>query len=274
MNGGLPNGWVGVAADDQGLKVWHRVGETWWVDAVRRVRNGDLAGWQRVQSAGTSRVYRGQVDPAGGACFLKEYLDRDWLDPLKNLLRPSRARRALLNEEVCRSLGFHLPASRCLVEQTVRGRLVYCALVTDAVEQAPVLRDWLTRPQLGCAGHPAEFHRLLHALGRELGSWHAAGLHHGDLRLGNVLCRREGDAYRFFWLDNERNRKYRKLPLRLRVHNLMRINYEPVGVRGTDRLRAWHAYLETAGLSKDQERLLLRKVVDATMARRRRKGMI
>ncbi len=265
-------GWTRSEHLGEGLTVYHRPSENYWTAIGAAFYREQLPGLVRVESARTARVYRGSVDAAGCACYFKSYLRRDWSDTVKDAFRASRAMRALMNEQMCGPLGFHLPRSLCLVEKIHGVGLTYCALINEAVEDAPTLRDWLTREDLGLVNDRAGKREMLCAFARELGAWHAAGLHHGDLRLGNVLCRKQEGVYTFYWLDNERNRTFDVLPLRLRVHNLMRINFEPCGVDQTDRLRFWNAYLETAKLRVEDRESALSRTISKTHVRRKKRG--
>ena len=267
-------GWARETSPSLELTVLHRVDQPFWPELADEYVLGNLTTWERVPSADTSIVMKGPLPATNEPCFAKQYLNRNRIEPLKDLLRPSRARRAMNGNETARAAGFHAPRALCVVEKRSLGRVVFNALFSEAIENAPPLRSWLTDPALGVAQNTAARRDFLRAFARELGRWHAAGLHHGDLRLGNVLCRREGGGFVFFWIDNERTRRHESIPFQVRVHNLMRINFEPVGISGADRMRAWKAYLETAGVPDHQRKRLLREVVRATMARRKRRGMV
>lgn len=267
-------GWVTVRDDGSARSIFHRPGEDHWVGAARSFHEGSLKGLEKVRSARTSEVYRGALESVEGTYFFKRYLDRDRTDVLKNFFRSSRARRALLNDEQCSALGFHLPPSACLLEVYRGGLLRYCALVSRAIEEAPNLRDWLMNPELGLTGQRETKRMFLRAFAHELGAWHRAGLYHGDLRLSNVLARRDREAWTFYWLDNERNGRYARLPRRARVNNLMRVNFEPCSVSATDRMRFWKTYVEHTGLSKREAQAVLKGVTEKTYNRRKRYGWL
>jgi hypothetical protein len=101
---------------------------------------------------------------------------------------------------------------------------------------------------------------------------HRAGIIHGDLRPGNVLARKVADGWEFFFLDNERTRKWPWLPMRLRLKNLVQINMLPEGISRTDRMRFFQAYMLAnpsvcAAYKEWAERIMTR-----TRRRFRRKG--
>jgi len=258
------------------LVVYYRLGAEHWRDIARDYRHGHLRGLEPAPSARTALVHYGRVAPDSKRYYFKRYLPRNRLDPVKDLFRASRARRALASEKLLQRHGLHTPRVHCLIEEYRWGGLVFCALVTEETKDAPSVRAWLTRPELGVAENRPRRIAFLQAFAREIGTWHGSNLYHGDLRFGNVLCRQAPNGYTFVWLDNERNRHYRRgLPLAKRIRNLMQANYEPVGgVTLTDRMRFWRAYLERAGLRPERERYVLRRVVEKTQKRWRKRGWL
>jgi tRNA A-37 threonylcarbamoyl transferase component Bud32 len=232
----------------------------WWA--------GETGNMELAQSSRFATVHR------GGGHYFKRYHHRDWRDVLKHLIRSSRARRALDAGEQMEALGFHAPRAVCMVEEREGPWVRDSGLVTEEVVDAPNLREWLNRPDLGVVGVPAERRKLLAAAGHEIGRWHRAGLHHGDMRIGNILVRREGDAFVFFWLDNERNARLVPLPMRWRVHNLMQVNMERTGVTKADRLRFWRAYASAAGVAARDARRIQRSVIRYTQSRWRDRGWL
>jgi serine/threonine protein kinase len=94
---------------------------------------------------------------------------------------------------------------------------------------------------------------------------HAKGIFHGDLRLGNILTRREGNRWRFFFLDNERTKKFDSLPFKLRVKNLVQANMVRKGnISYTDRMRFFREYCAENKISKKQSKSLTEKVIEKT----------
>jgi hypothetical protein len=124
---------------------------------------------------------------------------------------------------------------------------------------------------------------LAGAFGCTVGRMHAGGIFHGDLRLGNVLAREEQDGWRFFFLDNERTKKFRRLPARLRLKNLVQINmFEPWAASNTDRMRFFKEYwaenkkskVEKAAWVRRAHHKLIKKVLNKTSRRLRKKQVL
>jgi len=65
---------------------------------------------------------------------------------------------------------------------------------------------------------------------------HAGGIFHGDLSIGNVLVVREEQKWRFFFIGNERTKKFYRLHARLRLKNLVQINMFRYGINNTEPL--------------------------------------
>lgn len=259
-------GWVAAsvqAGRGRTLTVHHRAGDDRWVELARAYWGGRLAGLEPVASSRFSVIHRGRVPPDGRLCFFKRFLVRGWRDWIKHQVRPSRARRALVRGEQIAALGFATARPLCLIEERrPGGGAGPSGLVTEAIEQAPSLQAWITRPG-------DERRRMLHALGRAIGAWHAAGLYHGDMTPYNILCRPSPAGWEVFWLDNEGSRLVPGLPMRLRVRNLVQVNKRLAGLSRTDRLRLARGYLDAVGLSPDLARELLRRVARATERRLR-----
>jgi hypothetical protein len=100
---------------------------------------------------------------------------------------------------------------------------------------------------------------------------HAKGIFHGDLRLGNVLVVREGQKWRFFFIDNERTKKFYLLPNRLRLKNLVQINMFRSGITNTDRMRFFKAYINVNPCVQVRYVGWARKVIAKTNHRLRKK---
>ena len=113
---------------------------------------------------------------------------------------------------------------------------------------------------------------LIRAFAKTVGRMHARGIFHGDLRLGNVLAAREGQNWRFFFIDNERTRKFHRLPSRLRLKNLVQVNLFIHGITDADRLRFFGAYLAVNPTIQKHYRRWVEKIIAKTNKRLSRKG--
>lgn len=88
---------------------------------------------------------------------------------------------------------------------------------------------------------------LTRELAEEVARMHNAGIFHGDLNVYNVIVvRKSTERAQFYFLDNEQNKFYRKIPNRKARKNLSQLNYLilPNVVNKTDRLRFLVHYLK------------------------------
>jgi serine/threonine protein kinase len=113
---------------------------------------------------------------------------------------------------------------------------------------------------------------LLRRLGETVGHMHRLGISHGDLRCGNIHVTRCSGELQFVFLDNERTVRYRRLPARLRLKNLVQLNMHRADViSSTDRWRFWRAYLQQNPDLQDQARVWGRRVARKTAWRLQRR---
>ena len=119
----------------------------------------------------------------------------------------------LLNEA-----GFESPHVVCHGRSGVR-----VFVVSEAANADESVYDLLT----GISETPVpDLQRFRFLFGEEIGRLHAAGFVHGDLRWGNVLVRGADTGQpAFIYIDNDRTRKYRRIPAHQRIKNLIQIKY-------------------------------------------------
>jgi tRNA A-37 threonylcarbamoyl transferase component Bud32 len=205
--------------------------------------------------------------------YLKEYFCRSVWDFVKHLFRPSRARRALKAAFMLAANGFESPA----IVAMGQCRFVFFTMrnfvATLEVENTRSVYQIIADKQYSPDTRQFQMKRsLAGSLGRTIGRMHAGGIFHGDLRLGNVLARKEQDGWHFFFLDNERTKKFRRLPARLRLKNLVQINmFEPWLASDTDRMRFFKEYWAENKKSKVEKAALIKKVLKKTGWRLRKK---
>lgn len=201
-----------------------------------------------VRSSIFSRVHKFTVSFNGieRCVYFKQYLCRSAWDFIKHLVRSSRAKRAFQATQMLEKNGFEAPVIVAMGERKFsfldRGNF----LVTIEVEGSKQIHQFIpdklenfTKEQLN------DMRELIRTFGHTVGRMHATGIFHGDLRLGNVLVRREKNGWHLFFIDNERTRKFWKLPARLSLKNLVQANILISDcVTKTDRMRFFKRYLQ------------------------------
>lgn len=229
----------------------------------------------KVPSSDYTRVFRCNISFNGisHTLYLKQYLCRSTLDFAKHLFRPSRAKRAFNASLMLQKNGFDAPIVIGLFERRLGPFYTDNFLLTMEVEKAKSVPQLLTdicqnsgRNTFVCK------HTLIKAFAKTIGQMHAKGIFHGDLRLGNVLVIKEGQKWRFFFIDNERTKKFCRLPVRLRLKNLVQINMlRSDTITNTDRLRFYKAYLKENPSIVRKRNKWGKKIVTKTNHRLRRK---
>jgi len=225
---------------------------------------------ERVRSAVTSRVFKCQL-PIGTVAetvYHKEYLDRSMWDAIKHLFRATRALRSFRASQMLEIHGFRTPVVLAVGQRRVGFLFKRSVMATLEVSRSNHLL-YLLGAHADVSGElPLRVRRdLIRSLGRIVGSLHAARIVHGDLRLGNVLARRESGCWEFYFLDNERTRKCRWFSDRLRLKNLVQVNMIRRGVSATDRMRFFQAYLSECPELRPLARKWMTRVLRRTAAR-------
>lgn len=273
---GLP-GWRKVTRRLKGagnlLDVYCRRDEGEWIDHATWYWSQKHEGLARVPSAETSILHVGTVPGSSDTFFFKRFLARDWRDFIKDLVRPSRARRALLGDESIRLLGHIAPRPVCLLEERVFGVLRSSALVTEAVRGMHPLADLIGGHVAGAELDRTAKNRLLASLAEETAALHSAGISHGDMRGGNIMVGGD-DGRQICWLDNERTVRRTRAQRRLVVRNLVQLNMLRDGVGSRDRVLFWRTYRRARRLSRAESRALRDDVVRRTTRRWSKRGWV
>jgi tRNA A-37 threonylcarbamoyl transferase component Bud32 len=223
-----------------------------------------------VQSSKFARVYKLSVSLNDGdkVVYYKQYLCRSVWDFIKHFVRANRVERAFKAAEILGENGFDTPAIIAI------GKFRYglCRttnfMVTLEIEDAKQIYRVVSDSKLAAR----DKRELIRAFGQTIGKMHAKGIFHGDLRLGNILAKREKDRWRFFFLDNERTRKFNSLPAQLRLKNLVQVNMPPPeSMRNTDRMRFFKEYWAENKESEAEKTMLIKEVLKKTSYRLRKK---
>jgi hypothetical protein len=254
---------------------------------------------EMIPSSEFARVYRFyiSVDGIKREVYLKQFLHRSTLDFIKSIFQGSRAKRALEAELMLARNHFDVPETLAIGEHQagffhtrsfsatlgIEGSKSVYQFICEAQKLPQRSKIFLatenTPPPAACGGREDTEKKekvrreMIRAFGQTLGRMHAKNIFHGDLRLNNVLVRREGGNYRFFFLDNERTKKFSKLPFRHRVKNLVQVNMVPRSIlSNTDRMRFFREYCAGTGIGKKDRKVLLSAVLKKTGQRIDKKG--
>ncbi len=237
-----------------------------WLSAMRSYWNDKLPGLTRVNSSPIAVVFKGNLPGDTQILYFKRFLMRDWCDVVKHVFRRSRAEREVNGIKLARSIGIKTPSPLCVIEERFLSQAIGSALISCAVLNVESLAECLKDASLTFSVKK----ELMESLGREVARWHNAGLCHGDMRSGNVLCRCDEAGIDFYWLDNERSRKVKSVKEQAR--NLMQLNMTRDGVNLTDRMRFWRAYVAEAGYDREQADKMLKIVIEWTRKRWQGRG--
>lgn len=155
--------------------------------------------------------------------ILKKYFIRNFSDFFKSLILPSRAERAFKAGQMLIANGFLAPPAvaygrKFLMTMEVRDNMPFYKMLGS-----------LPLPQKK---------KMMEQFAQTIGIMHDKGIFHGDLRLGNILVKspschserserseaKSRNLFDFYFLDNERTKKFNNIPWRLRIKNLVQIN--------------------------------------------------
>lgn len=233
------------------------------MQAIHFLLNGELPKeWEWVESSSNSIVAR-RLKPS--VTYYKEFLNRSPFEWLKNLVRGSRCERARLQGEILGRNGFRSPEILCWGKQGCRRYIVTEGINASGLGDF-IIKRWrrpLAREQVYAK------RKLIEKLGQEIGRLHKEGIWHGDLRPNNILVQQTEMGINFYFIDNERNRCFTKIPKRLIERNLVQVNMVfPSYVTLQDRLRFFKAYSRTyPRFSFEERRSLMQKVHQRTLRR-------
>lgn len=218
----------------------------------------------------TKRFYFPQGEN-GVEFYLKMYRrSRVWRS-LKDFFRDSKAFRALKMGEALSDVEFHVPVTVAAGEERSFRLLKRAFLLTLGVEAFSLpayLRQYGSLPL--AVGLLRKKRKYLKQLALEIRRLHQCGFVHGDLVPSNILVRPEDGGIAFYYIDNDRTRRYRLwLPNILWKRNLIQLNrFVLHGISLQDRMRFLRFYLGQKSWGK-RERRLIRWLEKKTRKRRR-----
>ena len=216
-------------------------------------------------------VFKGEIK----VLYYKLYFPRSVRDRIRNFFGSSRAKRAFEAGLMLTENGLETPAVIAI------GR--YGNGLFGTTDFVVTLEAENTKP---IAGHIPEnlqnlnteelrdYRALIGELGRTTGKMHARGIFHGDLRIGNILAGEFEGKWRFFFLDNERTKKFILLRPRLRLKNLVQVNMVSAkALMYSDRWRFFRCYLDENPDIKRIRKKWAHKIIKKTRYRLRNKHL-
>ncbi len=234
--------------------------EEWWALLER--------GGEDVSTSRHARTVRLGLSGVGGA-FLKRYHPGDWPTRIKDILRPSKALRALRMSVVLAADGFHVARVLAAGERRRGWYLERAFVLTAAVEWPPLGALAEALGELPPDVRIARRRAALAGLGREVGHFHRLGYVHGDLVATNILGA-EDPPVRFCFLDHDRSRRGLIVSRRHQQRrNLIQLNRLILpGITHADRLRVFVGYASARGWDRARWRREARWLARRTRARR------
>ena len=230
-----------------------------------------LAGQARTHRPQTKRLHYPASD-GGREFYLKIYHRPDLLRTIKDLFRPSKAFHALSQARALLSEGFHAPFTVAAGEKRTLRFIRQAFLLTLSVEGTSLplfLEENFSHPLDACALKKKR--RYLRQLASEIRRLHQSGFVHGDLVPYNILVQAQGEKLNFFYIDNDRTRRYPSwFPYPLWKRNLVQLNRVSLPeISQRDRVRFLHYYLGCESWGKS-ERRLFKSLDEMTRGRIRR----
>ncbi len=232
-----------------------------------------------VHSSLATHVYQAQLltGDRQQTVFVKQFHTRSRFDQCKQLVRKSRAMKAITADSMLNALGFIAPRTLIIGWQQRYGIKTRFFTVSTALEgYSDIYNQVEAFGKLETKALRRQAKRgFLIALGTATATLHKANISHGDMRPGNVFCKlvaskpsntKEGDTWEFAYIDNERTKKHWCLPTRMRIKNLVQLNLliSPY-ISRSDRLCFFQAYCDHC-YSEFNDRLLS-QVLDKTRRR-------
>lgn len=196
----------------------------------------------------------------GRGYYLKEYFFLSWKKHIKVL---RRGERLLTIARQLEDFGFLTPRVVGIGKNGKNRRVV-----TEEVEDALDVWQVLYPDFKHYRGHIDD--GFIYAFGRTIGDLHRCGFLHGDLRWRNVLTRWDRGQWQFFFIDNDRTKRYRfGIPFYGRLKNLTQILFSGLLLNWpqSDWQVFLQGYFDTSGLSQSARNKIVVRVDEKAQRR-------
>jgi serine/threonine protein kinase len=225
---------------------------------------------KRVHSSEYARIHRfaAEINGVRREIYLKQYLCRSIHALIKCFFFASRARCDYEHGKMLAGNGFNVPEVIAMGQWRGGFSEKGSFLATFAIEDARPINHFIYEIGQASGQKGLQLRELMREVGRATGRMHAKGIIHGDLRLGNILLGRKDGMHLLFFLDNERTRKFGKLPFSLRIKNLTQVSIAPAGkLSNTNRMRFFKEYFVQTGIGKKEGKAIIEATFKKTSRR-------
>jgi tRNA A-37 threonylcarbamoyl transferase component Bud32 len=245
------------------------------IDEVRDFVHAAIAEHERLLLTEASTVRKDApesavtlVKTAGApAVCVKEFRKRRWTHALRDFFRTTKAERSFVNGWTLYRNAIGAPRPLALLETRRRVLIESEHLIMEVIPHAREFdRFALNRIKRGWSAK--EKKRFIRAFARFIGSLHARGFFHSDLKTCNILVSKGAD-YRFYLVDYDDLIHSQRITGRQRIRNLVQIFLStPIEFGASDRMRFLRAYARQAGLSGPERRAIAPAVIREASGRR------
>jgi serine/threonine protein kinase len=190
------------------------------------------------------------LEGSQGSLHIKRYNYQNRLYALKNIFRPSRAKRVWKVSQKLVSCNIPTPLPVSFLEQR-RGRLLIKSFfISQKIDGALDLRAAFQQLQTNRSNNDTKQKKsLIHQVARLIRSLHDCGICHRDLKASNILVQRiPKKPDKLYLVDLDSARIQKGIREKGRTRDLARLNaslFYTTGISTTDRLRFLHNYLST-----------------------------
>jgi hypothetical protein len=290
-----PGRWAEPAAGKISIQLNPRAPVPPWGETeLRRFITAAILEHARLLSAGGATVCKNAPEsavtlvalPGFPAVCVKQFHWRGWGHALKGVFRATQGVRTFRNGIRLDGLGIRTAVPLALAREEIWGlaksEWIVMEVIPGALELDRYILKWAAEGRTGAAKRQA-----IWAFGRFLGSLHAAGIFHADLKTCNILVLdqaterlsesgpdpldypgRDSDLS-FALMDYDEVSFCRTISERQRIKNLMQIFLStPISINAADRSSFLREYSRHAGLTASLRRKVARSVLKAASGRK------
>jgi serine/threonine protein kinase len=190
------------------------------------------------------------LESSQGSLYIKRYNYQNRLYALKNLFRPSRAKRVWKVAQKLIACNIPTPLPISFLEKKKGRLLIKSFFIAQKIDGALDLNAAFQQLQIQGSPHDMMLKKsFIYQIAHLVRSLHDCGICHRDLKASNILVQRiSQQADKLYLVDLDSARIHKGIPIKGRIRDLTRLNaslFSTTGISTTDRLRFLHNYLRT-----------------------------